>query len=217
MRLRNRYWPVLLFVITLVAAPSTEAGLDIDLGGSVRLNDSTDIFFAVSSRYFGEDHGVVQRFGVRYQNPDDLAVALFITRHSGKPQAEIYRLRRQGLSWWEISIRCGVPADVWFVKVERDPGPPYGKAWGYWKKHGRDRRQAVVLTDDDCRNFVAVRMAHEYFGVPVETAMEWRSSTRDIRVLVSAEYRQRHGKANQALRADGKKHGKNNGKNKNKR
>jgi hypothetical protein len=35
---------------------------------------------------------------------------------------------------------------------------------------------------------------HDYYGVSVELAMDWRSSGRDLRTLVSDEYRGRHGK-----------------------
>jgi hypothetical protein len=213
MKARTCRWLLFLIVAAATALAPAHAGLDIDLGASVRLNDNTDIYFAVSSRYFGEDRLVVERFGVRYGSPDDLAVALFIARHSGQSQAAIYRLRRQGLTWWDISVRLGVPADVWFVRVERDPGPPYGKAWGYWKKRGKDRPKTIVLTDDECRGFVAVRLVHEYYGVPVETAVEWRNTSRDLKVLISDEYRQRHGKSRgKALHAAGK--GSSKGKNK---
>ena len=88
----------------------------------------------------------------------------------------------------------GVPVGAWFVPVQGDPGPPYGKAYGHWKKHKRNPKAAVVLVDADIRNLVAVRVIHEYYGVPVKAAMEWRASGRDLRNLVSDEYHRRHGK-----------------------
>jgi len=192
-----------LLAAGFVLAPSALAGVDIDFGASVRLDDRTGIFFAVSSRYFDEDREVVERQGLRYPNPDDLAVALFISRRSGRTADAVWNLRRQGLSWWEISVRFGVPTNTWFVETQRDPGPPYGKAYGYWKKHRKDRNATVVLTDMDCRNLVAVRMIHDYYGVSVEAAMEWRSSGRDVSVLVSDEYQSRHGKSKTQARHAG--------------
>jgi hypothetical protein len=85
----------------------------------------------------------------------------------------------------------GVPADVWFVPVER-PGPPYGKAYGYWRKHGRDTR-AYRIDDRSCRDLVAVRMMHDYYGIPAERAMDLRRDGRRIDSLVGDEYRTRHG------------------------
>jgi len=51
------------------------------------------------------------------------------------------------------------------------------------------------LTDEDAENLVAVRMLHEYYAVTVEVAMDWRSSGRDLRLLMSDEYSKRHGKS----------------------
>jgi hypothetical protein len=169
------------------------AGFDVDFGAAVRTGDDTDVYFAISSRYFGRDRAVVENWGARYDDPDHLAVALFISKHSGTSLDTIFRLRREGHSWWDVSVRVGVPVDVWFVPVRRDPGPPYGKAYGYWKKH-RKGAGAVRLTDADAANLVAVRMLHEYYSVPVEVAMEWRSSGRPLQALVSDEYEKRHGK-----------------------
>jgi hypothetical protein len=180
------------FLAALALGTPADAGFDVDFGANVQIDDDTDLFFAISSRYFSRDREVVERWGRRYDHPDDLAVALFIARHSGISLSSIFRLREEGRTWWEIGIRLGVPADVWFVPVPRDPGPPYGHAYGYWKKHKNDPRSDYILADVDVRNLVAVRVMHEYYNVDVNVAMDWRSDGRDLRALVSDEYRGRH-------------------------
>ena len=185
---------VLSLLPALAGMPAAQAGFDIDFGASVRLDDDTDLYFAVSSRYFNRDRDVVERWGRRYDNPDDLAVALFISRHSGVSLKAIFDLRREGRTWWDLGIRVGVPTDVWFVPVRRDPGPPYGKAYGHWKKHKHDKHNTFILADTDLRNLVAVRMIHDYYGVSVELAMARRSGGTGLLALVSDEYRGRHGK-----------------------
>ncbi len=112
-------------------------------------------------------------------------------------------------------MQYGIPVDAYFVTVKRDPGPPYGKAYGYWKKHKHDRGTKMVLADVDVRNLVAVRMAHEYYGVPVEVAMEWRSGGRNLADVMSDEYQKRHGKGHSGSKGKtsakshpGKGHGK---------
>jgi hypothetical protein len=174
--------------ITLPAS----AGFDVDFGANVRIDDDTDLYFAISSRYFDRDRDVIEHWGRRYEHPDDLAVALFIARHSGISLTSIFAMRREGRTWWEIGVRVGVPHDVWFVPVPRDPGPPYGHAYGYWKKHKRDPRADYILADADVRNLVAVRVMHDYYGVDVGLAMDLRSDGRDLRALVTDEYRGRH-------------------------
>jgi hypothetical protein len=192
--MRARLTVIAFGCLLLAAAASTpsQAGFDVDFGASVRVGDDTDLYFAISSRYFDRDRAVVERWGARYSDPDDLAISLFISKHSHRSLDAIFALRSRGHSWWDISMRLGVPVDVWFVPVQRRPGPPYGKAYGHWRHHRRHRR-AVVLTDADLGNLVAVRMLHEYYSVPVEVAMEWRSSGRPLNVLMSGEYAKRHG------------------------
>jgi len=218
---------LLALVAALLAAPAVMAGVDIDFGANVNVNDHTNLFFSISSRYYDRDRATVSSFGARFGDPDDLSVALFINRYCGRSLDEILVLRRQGLSWWDVSVRYRVPLDVWFVPVARDPGPPYGKAYGHWRKHERDRNAVVVLRDPDIRNLVAVRMIHDYYGVPVETAMEWRASGRKVHTVMAEEYNRRHTKQTAAARSgsssrasggsakeheNGQGHGKGNGK-----
>ncbi len=181
----------------LCAGASAMAGLDVDFGADVRLSDDANLYFHISSRYFDRDPKVVGTLSARYSNPDDLSVSLFLSSRSGSDPMEVWRLRNKGLSWFQVGARCGVPMDAWFVPVRRDPGPPYGKAYGYWKRH----KNADRLSDEDARNLVAIRMIHEYYGVPVETAMEWRAGGGTIQQLVGMEYRHRHGKKHKAGKA----------------
>jgi len=209
-------------LIAVVGAPSF-AGLDIDFSASanIALDDDTDLFLAINSRYYDHDQARVAELGRRYRDPDDLSVLLFLSRHSRRDTAEIVALRTKGLSWWEIGVRVGVPADVFFVRVDRDPGPPYGNAYGHWKRHRHDAR-AFALSDVEVRDLVAVRMIHEYYGVPIEVAMSRRAAGGDLRALMAREYRERHGKgphvANSRGSAADKGQGKGGGnKNKNKK
>jgi hypothetical protein len=112
-------------VLVLAGVCPAFAGLDIDFGAKVKIDDDTDLFFSVSSRYFDRDRRVVETWGAHYSS-DDLAVGLFLATHGGQSPDYVFWLRCQGLSWWEVSARLGVPVEVWFVPVQRDPGPPYG-------------------------------------------------------------------------------------------
>jgi hypothetical protein len=184
---------VLLAAVAALAlcVPQARAAVDVAFGAAVNVNDNTSLFFGVSSRYFNREPRVVETWSQRVPDPDDLSVLMFLAARSGRSVDAVFAMRRTGLSWWDVSIRLGVPADVWFVPVER-PGPPYGKAYGYWRKHGRDTR-AYRIDDRSCRDLVAVRMMHDYYGIPAERAMDLRRDGRRIDSLVGDEYRTRHG------------------------
>ena len=50
--------------------------------------------------------------------------------------------------------RVGVRPDVLFYGIDRDPGPPYGRAWGYWRHNPRH----VRLSDGDISGLVQVQI-----------------------------------------------------------
>jgi hypothetical protein len=177
---------------TVIAAPASRAGADISFGLNAPIGNDGNLFFSISSRYFDRDAHSVNDWSRRLPDPDDLAVFLHICSQSHLPPDVVFGYRRQGLSWYDVGVRVHLPLEVWYVPVARDPGPPYGKAYGYRKKHERDPRYAVRLSDRQVRDLVAVRMAHEYYGVPPETAMDWRRGGADVRTIMAREYRTRH-------------------------
>lgn len=184
-----------LAVVATLGAPRATAGVDVSFGASVPIGDDGNLFFSISSRYFDREPAVVHTWARRYANPDDLAVSLWIAQRSGRTPDFIFSLRHRGLSWFDVGTRCGIPVDAWYVAVPADRiGPPYGRAYGYRDKHHRNPHYRVRLSDADARNLVAVRMAHEYYGVSPETAMEWRRGGESLRVIMTREYRTRHGR-----------------------
>lgn len=179
--------------LAAVLGPGTaRAGLDVDLGARLRVGDDADIFLSISSRYFDRDYDDVRRWQERCGSDDDLAVILFISRQTGRPPAHVAALRAQMLSWFQVGSHLGMPVSAWYVPVSRDPGPPYGNAYGHWKKHKQDQRHIFLLSDGEVRDLVAVRILHEYFGVEPRVAMEWRASGGALGQLTAREYRQRH-------------------------
>ncbi len=179
-------------VVLVAWAGVAAAGLDIDLGASVRVGDDTDLFLAISSRYFDRDPGLVRDWRTRYRNPDDLAVAFFLAARSGRDPEFVFELRRGGLSWWDVGRRLDLRPDVWFVPCDCRPGPPYGRAYGYWRKHQRDPGYRFSLRDAEVRDLVALRMLHEYYGMEPRAAMKWREGRRNVESLMAREYRRRH-------------------------
>ena len=179
-------------------------GVDVDLGVSVPIGDSGRLWFDIASRHYDYEPRLVQQWAPRYSNPDDLAVSLFLARSSGRDPEVIFAMRSQRLSWWDIGLRVGVPIDAWFVAYDGDPGPPYGRAYGYWKKHRQNPKYRVVLNDRDCRDLVALRMAHSYYGASPEQAMQWRRQHRNVQVMMVNEYERRHGKKDAAGPEGGK-------------
>ena len=201
-----------LALAACVAIPSAHAGVDIAFGARVPIGDDGSLFVNISSRYFERDPSVIQSWERRFESPDDTAVFFWIVERSRKSADFVFSLRRQGLGWYEIGHRCGIPADAWYVQIPvEDPGPPYGKAYGHYKKHKQNPTYRVKLSDRQARDLVAVRMCHEYYRVPAQTAMDWRRGGDDVRYILTREYRQRHGGKAQGNQNEGNGHGKRRG------
>lgn len=163
----------------LLTAMPAHAG--VELQGSLSWR-SDDFFVTAAARHYDRDPGQVVDYGRRFGSADDLSVALHLSKVSGDSLAELALLRDRGMGWWDISMRIGADPSVWFVPVTRDPGPPYGKAWGHYKKHGKSSA-GWKMSDDECRDWAAVRFLHDTVGMSVDAAFEARRSRSSVDVL----------------------------------
>lgn len=200
MHFRRAFCPLLVALTVMgsvACVGAARAGLDIDFGANVRVGDDTDLFLAISSRYFDRDPSDVRGWRSHYRDSDDCAVALFLASRARRDPDVIFRMRGGGMSWWAIGLQLGVPVDAWFVPVTYSPGPPFGKAYGHWRKHRRDHRYRFILSDREVCDLVAVRMVHDYYGIRPAQAMQWRLGHRDVQSLISREYRKRHGRGHE--------------------
>jgi hypothetical protein len=167
--------------------------VDISFGANAPIGDDGRLFVSISSHYFNRDERVVTDWSRQFSDPDDLAVFLHICSQTRTSPEIVFSYRRQGMPWFDIGARVGVPVDAWFVPVTGDPGPPYGQAYGYWRHHQQDPRYRVRLSDHQCRDLIAIRMAHDYYHVTPQVAMDWRRQGHDVSNMMNREYRSRHG------------------------
>jgi hypothetical protein len=138
-----------------------------------------DFHVAVANYYRVPEREVVV-IRERRVRDEDLPVVLFIAQHARVTPATIVDLRMRGLSWWDISVRYGVGPQVYYVPVAVAPGPPYGKAWGHYKKKPRKQWNTIVLADDDIVNLVHVRFISDYYRIPPERVVEVRGHHPNI-------------------------------------
>jgi hypothetical protein len=180
-----------LVLAMVVVTDRVEAQTAVSVGARIG-----DFHIAVSNYYHVPEREVVvireRRVRERWIRDEELPVVLFIARHARVAPASIVDLRLRGLSWWDISVRYGIRPDVYYVPVRVAPGPPYGKAWGHYKKP-RKHWNTIVLSDDDVVDLVHVRFLSDYYQVPPERVFEARGHHPD---LVAVHYEvSKHGSA----------------------
>jgi len=122
----------------------------------------------------------------------DLPVVLFLAHECGRPPAYIVDMRSRGMSWGVIFDRVGVRYDVLFRGIDRDPGPPYGNAWGHWKRNRRGYR----MNDSDIVGLVQLQVGARACRVRPYEMARYRGQGRSVAYVVADKHGRpyRHGK-----------------------
>jgi len=125
------------------------------------LGDDDRIFVNVTNDYFAPPPAVAVDLVQRCPSPvDDYPVVLLLARASRRPPQEILKMRLDYLPWSDIMVRLRVSPGILFAGLDHDPGPPYGKAWGRWKKHPRG--EEVEIRDRDVVELAKLQVAAGY-------------------------------------------------------
>ncbi|HZM68999.1 MAG TPA: hypothetical protein VFB95_01365 [Candidatus Cryosericum sp.] len=153
-----------VLVLSLAAASPAGAATSFDFLFSMdRVHNDNQYFLNLAVSNFGYQRPALEPLLPRVPYVEaDLPVLFFLQHASGWPLPNLVDLRAQRASWSVIFTRVGVPLDVLFVGIPDDPGPPYGNAWGYWKKNPRGAR----LRDRDVCDLVQVQLASRWIGAP---------------------------------------------------
>ncbi len=167
-----------LFILALVLGATLHADrahAQTAVSASVQIGD----FHVAVANYYQVPEREVIVLRERRIPDDEIPVALFIAQRAAVPAATIVGLRLGGSSWWDISVRFGIEPDVYYVPVAVAPGPPYGKAYGHYKKP-RNRWNTIVLSDADIVNLVQLRFLSDHYRVPPEQIIKLRQDQRDF-------------------------------------
>ena len=200
-------FPAALCLVLCASVVPARAALFYDVTLDLGLPDDARIFLNVTNDYFAPPPPVAVELVRRCAVPeDDYPVILYLARASKRPPQEILRLRLDYLSWSDIMDRLSIPPSVLFVGIDRDPGPPYGKAWGYWRKHRRGER--MRLRDRDVVELVKLQVAARYQRVSPYTIVSVRQKGIDVEQYVAEKNRAKYPKVKGASRGKGKGHGK---------
>lgn len=144
------------FLIVALTVPPALA----DTSVSVRAGSSGFEFGFLYSDHYHTDEVVVQK-ATAHCDETDLVVALQLAKVSGIDLQVILGWRQKDVSWYDITRKCNQHADIYYVDLGSDPGPPYGRAVGHWKKNPR---KDIVLSDEEIRAFAVLRAMSEYTG-----------------------------------------------------
>jgi hypothetical protein len=165
----------------LLGALPARAG-QADLGISIGDGRLRSFYIAVGDHYRVAPRVVVD-YRTRYRLGDeDLPVLFFLAARAQVGPQAVIDLRLKKLSWLQIALHFGLSPEIFFVPVGLERiGPPYGNAYGYYRKHGRggDWRQ-FSLQDREVVDLVNLRFLSEYHGVAPDEIIALRGQGRSF-------------------------------------
>ncbi len=168
------------FLIVLGGIPAR--GSQIDLGLSISDGRVTSFTVAVGDHYRIAPT-VVAGFRTRYRLLDDeLPVVFFLAARAHVSPQAVIDLRVGKRSWFEVALHFGLSPEIFFVPVSLERiGPPYGNAYGYYRKHGRAGNwRQLSLNDREVMDLVNLRFLSEYHHVSPDVIIGWRGQGRSF-------------------------------------
>jgi hypothetical protein len=162
---------VIQFVVVGFLMSVATASAQVSAG--VSINSGHNSFSFAIGDYYGVPESRVVYVRDHYRIRDEeLPVVFFLASRAHVDPRVIIDLRiGHRMSWPDITFHYGLTPEIYYVPVTR-VGPPYGNAYGHYKKH-KDYKK-VVLVDDDVVNLVNLRFMSEYHGIPAELVMDRR-------------------------------------------
>src|SRR4030095_14258353 len=112
--------------LTAVALPGV-SGADVRVAGQIG-----NFYFAVGN-YYRLPEREVAIIHERRVPDNEIPVVLFLAERARVAPATIVNMRLSGKKWMDIAVHFGLSPEVFYVPVTVQPGPPYGKAYGYYK------------------------------------------------------------------------------------
>jgi hypothetical protein len=111
--------------------------------------------------------------------PELPAVGL-IAQRAHVPVTRVADLRLRGMAYNDIALHVGAGPEIFYVPFVRDPGPPYGKAWGYYRNSPKARWRAIRLSDADAIYASNVLLVNRRYAVPVDRIVEMQRGGRSF-------------------------------------
>jgi len=182
---RRRAMHIVLILLTLFFLfPSNNAEATVDVGISIGDEGVRGFYLAVGDYYRVPEREVII-VRERHIHDEEIPVVFFIARMAHVKPATIIDLRLGGKTWMNIIMHFRISPEIFYVPVREGVavGPPYGKAYGYYKKKPRKQWRTIVLGDDDVVNLVNLRFISEYYRYEPERVMKLREGDKNFIVI----------------------------------
>jgi hypothetical protein len=153
--------------------------------GAVFSGDGLRSFFFAVGNYYNVPERDVAVIHDRAISPDDIPVVFYVAQRAHVAPAVVVDLRRSGSSWADVAFHLRLDPGIYYFSG----GPPYGKSYGYWKKHPPQ--------DEEVIDAVNVHFLADYHRVSPDVVWTERSRGRSYVVVAHDFDAKSHGKGHE--------------------
>lgn len=186
---KTKLWMILIFIALTVSITHAK---NVDVGISVSDGKIRDFYLSISDYYrVPEREVIIIRERAHRITEEEIPVVLLISREAMVAPERIIELRKLGYSWYEIMIRYRVYPEVVFREYIIY-GPPYGKAWGHYKKK---KKKHIKYTDRDIIALANIKFISEYYREDPKVVIKYKErypSFVDVHYEVKAKKKYKH-------------------------
>jgi hypothetical protein len=155
----------------------------VDVGISIGEEGLRGFYLAVGD-YFKTPEKEIVVIHERHIPDDEIPVVLFIASRAQVSPGVIVDMRLGGKLWWDITLHFDLSPEIYYVPVAVEiKGPPYGNAYGHFKKKPRKEWGTIILTDEEVVSLVNLKFFSEHYQYPPERIIELKTSGKNFVVI----------------------------------
>lgn len=176
-------------IILMTAVFSTVTAVGQVQAGALFSGDGLRSFYFAVGNYYQVPEREVTVIHESAIPPDEVPVVFYLAQQAHVAPAVVVDFRRRGGSWADVAYHLHLAPDVYYFPG----GPPYGKAYGYWKKH--------PPRDEEVVDAVNIHFLSDYHRVAPDVVWTERSRGRSYAV-VARDFEAKSGKHKEEWKDD---------------
>ena len=188
----TKYFLALLFLSLSAVGSSAGVNVNINIGDQGHRD-----YYNSLSDFYRVDYDDVYYLRQRGIDDERLPVILQIASLANVPPGQVASRYGPGVTLIELTRIFGLSPEIYYVPVKvRVDGPPYGKAYGYYRNRARKQWKDIYLDDHDIINLSNLRFMSGYYDVDPDLIIKKRSSGKNFIVINDDMYHDKKSKHN---------------------
>ncbi len=117
---------------------------------------------------------------------EEIPIVFYLARRATVAPDAVLKLRLEGKSWMAITAHFRLSAEIFYVPAIHVDGPPYGHAYGHFKKKKREEWRTIELADAEIVNLVNLKFISEHHGLSPDEIIKMRQKEESF-IKVNAQ------------------------------